>query len=134
MLAVVTAVVAVIIVLLIVDMQRYRAYVYHYSCRSMCRHIDSAKEQFAMHAGLSDGALIAVEDISQYFPKHVWPGCPGGETLILHRVGEDPECEKHGVYGFNPMPHESRLGSFWNYIPFAAPGKKGNIISIKANH
>lgn len=120
---------------LIRDYQRNREWLYHYSCRSICRHLDSAKDQYALAHHLADGDLINPDDISEYFPWNRTPGCPGRYTMILGRIGEDPRCVRHGVYAFNPMPPKAVLQVLWMLPPFSAIiARDGEILGIEANH
>jgi len=122
------------IAFLLADYQRYLEWRYHYSCRSICRHLDSAKEQHALAHSLTNGHVIGPNDIREYFHGNLTPGCPGGYTMILGKIGEDPRCLQHGVYAFNPMPPEAFLQALWGHSPFSAiRHPKGEILGVEAN-
>jgi hypothetical protein len=54
--------------------------------------IDGAKEQFAKELIKTNGVLVTEADLLIYLRK--MPGCPGGGTYRIGRVGEPPKCSR----------------------------------------
>ena len=61
------------------------------SCIANLKQVDSAKEQYAMDARLSQGGTVAMTDLSPTYMKSV-PTCPAGGTYAVNNVGTNPTC------------------------------------------
>jgi hypothetical protein len=73
-------------------------------CMNNLRMIDSAKEQWALSSGATDGTPADVDEVNAYLPGGAVPVCPQGGVYTYNPVGRSPECSVHGNL-------ESRTGS-----------------------
>ena len=64
-------------------------------CTNNLRMLDAAKEQHAMMANLSEGALVTADQLSEYLFGGM-PECPEGGIYTLGPVGTPPSCSVHG--------------------------------------
>jgi hypothetical protein len=70
------------------------------TCISNLKHIDAAKEEWAMDTGAPQGAAVQMSDIAGVYLQGpaVGPVCPGGGAYNLHPVGTDPTCNAPGLH------------------------------------
>lgn len=60
-------------------------------CISNLRHIQDAKERWAMdHRKTNEASVEKSELVTQYLKK--WPSCPGGGDYEIGKIGENPTC------------------------------------------
>lgn len=64
------------------------------ACVGNQRQIDSAKEQWAMQTGTTNGP-VDVQGML-FYVKGGMPICPAGGTYTIGAIGEDPTCSVHG--------------------------------------
>jgi len=65
------------------------------ACINNLRQIESAKEQWALENGKTNGTIVTENDIKPYIKLDSngnLPKCPAGGTYIIGRVGENPKC------------------------------------------
>ncbi len=63
------------------------------ACINNLRHIDSAKEQWAIENKKEDGAPVGAEDIKKYLGRDISTmKCPANGIYKINPVGTDPEC------------------------------------------
>lgn len=75
------------------------------TCMSQLKAIGSAKEQFAMETGKSNGDAVVAGDLAPTYMKGATiPSCPGGGAYTIGVVGTDPSCSLSGAPVF---PHLS---------------------------
>jgi hypothetical protein len=67
-------------------------------CINNQRSIGTAKEEWALHSGATNGAAISWNDIAAYF-SNGFPICPEGGKYELGKVGESVTCSnpKHQI-------------------------------------
>lgn len=70
------------------------------TCISNLKHIDAAKEEWAMDTGAPQGAAVQMSDIAGTYlaGPNTGPVCPGGGTYTTHQVGTDPTCNAAGAH------------------------------------
>lgn len=68
------------------------------SCLSNLRMVDSAKLSLARQNNLANGTSVKAADIAPWIapPVERYTTCPGGGTLTLGVIGEEPHCSIHG--------------------------------------
>jgi hypothetical protein len=73
------------------------------ACGGNMRLLDSAKEQWAMSAGVTNGPTDSVGVLS-YIKAHRMPLCPGGGEYTLGDIEETPQCNLHGTISNRHYP------------------------------
>ncbi len=69
------------------------------ACFGNLRHINDAKEQFAMENRLDNGAVVQPSDLwPTYLKGALFPECPNGGTYTVGNVGTAANCSFHGTY------------------------------------
>ena len=64
-------------------------------CVTQLRAIESAKQQYGGELGLTNGALVAEEQLLDYISGGLKSlRCPGGGTYRINPLGQAPECSK----------------------------------------
>jgi hypothetical protein len=66
------------------------------ACINNLRHIDSAKEQWAMAGNKTSGTDVVLSEVNQYIKGNATPICPAGGSYTYAVIGTDPQCSKHG--------------------------------------
>lgn len=66
------------------------------ACGGNMRMLDSANEQWAMSAGVTNGPADPV-GVFSYIKGNRMPICPGGGEYTLGDIGETPQCSLHGT-------------------------------------
>jgi len=71
------------------------------TCINNLRQLDSAKEQWAMASGSTDGTEPVEAEVLQYIKGGVMPTCPQGGTYTLNAIGVEPTCSHpdHSLLG-----------------------------------
>jgi hypothetical protein len=78
------------------------------TCVNNLRQLDSAKQEWALENGETNGTIVTVADITPYIQldrNGNIPKCPAGGTYILGRVGDDVKCS----IGKSDWPNEHFL-------------------------
>src|SRR3954454_11906009 len=62
------------------------------ACVMNLRHIEGAKETWALDRQKKTNEIVLWDDITPYLSHEHVPRCPDGGTYTLGRVGEPPRC------------------------------------------
>jgi hypothetical protein len=65
-------------------------------CISNLREIDAAKNELALGHNLTNGAVVTMDELTNYLPHGEIPKCPSGGTYTTGKIGETPICSIHG--------------------------------------
>jgi hypothetical protein len=90
-------------------------------CYNNLRQIESAKNEWALENGKTNGTLVTENDIKPYIMLNTngdFLKCPLGGTYTIGRVGEDPKCS----IGTSAWPNDHVLNEtnyFWRNVKSA---------------
>lgn len=102
-------VVMIIVILLEISVPNFlraRATGQRNTCISNLKHIDAAKEEWAMDTGAPQGAAVLMSDIAPDFLSGpaTGPTCPAGGSYRLNAVGVDPTCTLSAAPSLHVLP------------------------------
>ena len=61
-------------------------------CINNLRQIEGAKNELALETGKTNGAVVEVNQLTNYLYRGVMPKCPQGGIYTIGKVGENPTC------------------------------------------
>ncbi len=75
------------------------------ACINNMRQIESAKDQYAVEAGLATGDATADATALGPFVKGTWPVCPVGDAAYtINAIGTNPACGNVGTLADHILP------------------------------